>query len=166
MHPKRGDKAMRVKVRDDVDGIHASTLQAGVKLHDLIEPALARGEEVVLDFEGVKYFAPMFFNCAIGTFIERDAENRLFESLRFENLSALGQLSLDHVIEYATRRRENPRGAGARDAAAWKRPQEAWEGCRPLTPPGLGSLTFAPTRPERTTESSSIPTSGPGSSTS
>src|SRR5205085_950637 len=122
-----GDPLMRVKMLTDVDRIHASTDQAGQKLRDLIEPALARGEEVLIDFEGVKHFTPGFFYTAIGVLIERDFEERILPLLRFENLAPLGQSSLDDAIEYAIRRRENPRWAAGMDAAILKRSQEAWE---------------------------------------
>src|SRR4051794_3073944 len=107
---------MRVKVTD-VDGIHASTPQAGQRLYALIEPALARGEPVTLDFEGVKHFSRLFFDVAVGTLLERDAEDRLSGLLRFENLPPLGQSALAMTAEDATRRRENPRWAAAMDAA-------------------------------------------------
>jgi hypothetical protein len=117
---------MRVKV-SDVDGIHASTPQAGARLYAIIESALARGEVVPLDFEGVKHFAPGFFNCSIGVLIEQDTENRLTGLLRYENLPPLGQSSLESVVEYATRRREDPRWAAAMEAVVRKRSEAADE---------------------------------------
>jgi hypothetical protein len=62
-------------VFSEIDGVHASTVQAGQKLYEFIEPAVARGEEVVLDFEGAEHFAPSFFNYTIGRFVERDADD-------------------------------------------------------------------------------------------
>jgi hypothetical protein len=118
---------MRVKVSDEIDGIHAFTLDAGLKLHDLIEPAIARGEEVVLDFEGVKHFTPLFMYYAIGRFIERDADGSLSRLFRYENLEPLGQDTLDDVVEYSIRRREDPRWAAAMDAAVERRSKEAYE---------------------------------------
>ena len=117
---------MRVKV-SEVDGIHASTPQAGQRLYAIIEPAIARGEVVTLDFEGVKHFGPGFFNWSIGVLIEQDMENRLTGLLRYENLPPLGQNSLESVVEYATRRRENPQWAAAMEAVVRKRAEKADE---------------------------------------
>ena len=110
---------MRVKV-SDIDGFQASTPQAGERLYALIAPVLARGEEVFLDFEGVKHCSVPFFNASIGVLIEADAEERLPALLRYENLSPLGQGIVESVTEYATRRRENPRWAAGMDEAVRK----------------------------------------------
>jgi STAS-like domain of unknown function (DUF4325) len=110
---------MRVNVKD-IDGIHASTLQAGQRLYSLIEPVLARGEPVVLDFAGVRHFSVPFFNYSIGLLVEKDEANRLGELLRYENLPAPGQSAWESVVEYAVRRRGNPRLAEAMDQAARK----------------------------------------------
>jgi hypothetical protein len=113
------EEAMRVKV-SDIDGIHATTYQAGQKLYTLIAPVLARGEPVELDFEGVRHFSPLFFNASIGILVEADKENRLPERLRVVNLPPLGQDALDSVIDYAIRCRDNPRWAEAMDQAVRK----------------------------------------------
>jgi hypothetical protein len=118
---------MRVHLFSQIDGVHASTSQAGQKLYELIEPAVSRGEEVVLDFDGVKYFAPGFFNWAVGRFIEKDFDGKLSRLIRYENLPPLGESSLESVVEYATLRRENPRWAAAMEAAVRRRSDEAWE---------------------------------------
>jgi len=118
---------MRVKVHDEIDGVHASTLEAGQKLYELIEPAIVRGEEVVMDFEGVKHFSPSFFNWAVGRFIERDHDGKLSQLLRYESLPPLGWSSLEDVIENATRRREDPRWAAAMEAAVRKFSERSWE---------------------------------------
>src|SRR5262245_20871939 len=99
---------MRVNV-SDIDGVHASTPQAGQRLYALIEPVLARGEPVVLDFAGVQHFSAPFFNSSIGPLVEADSANRLPQLLRIENLPPLGQGVLDSVIENGIRMRENPR---------------------------------------------------------
>src|SRR5258708_1743839 len=98
---------MRVKVRD-VTGEYADSYEGGLRLADVIAPVLARGEEVVLDFEGVKDCFGAYFDCAIGRLIVQDAEDRLPKLLRYENLSPRGQTILEAVTEHAIRRRENP----------------------------------------------------------
>jgi hypothetical protein len=103
---------VRIKV-SEIDGGHAYTPQAGLRLHALIEPVLARGESVVLDFAGVEHFSSAFFSASVGKLVEADVTNRLPDLLRFENLAALGQTALDLATEFATRCRENPRWAAA-----------------------------------------------------
>jgi hypothetical protein len=118
---------MRVNLFSEIDGVHAFTSKAGQKLYELIEPAVARGEEVVLDFDGVKHFSGTFFNWAIGRFIEKDFDGKLSRLIRYENLPPLGQGSLESAVEYATLRRENPRWAVAMEAAVRRRSEEARE---------------------------------------
>jgi hypothetical protein len=96
---------------------HASTGETGWRLYQLIEPVLARGEEVVLDFAGVKHVAAPFLSSSVGVLIEADKEDRLPKLLRYENLPPERQGTLDVVIDYGVRRRENPRGAAAMDEA-------------------------------------------------
>jgi hypothetical protein len=107
---------MRVRVSDSV-GVYASTAQAGQKVLGLIEPALERGEEVVLDFDGVRDCAALFFSASVGVLIEQDSQGRVAPLLRYENLTPLWRGTLESVIEYAARRREDPRWAAALDQA-------------------------------------------------
>jgi hypothetical protein len=110
-------EAVRVKV-SEIDGGHASTPQAGLRLYALIEPMLARGESVVLDFEGVKHFSTAFFSASIGRLAEADVAKRLPDLLHCENLPATGQTALDLATGFAIRCRENPRWAAAADEVA------------------------------------------------
>jgi hypothetical protein len=117
---------MRVKV-SEVTGPYADSYEGGLRLADVIAPVLARGEEVVLDFDGVKEYFGAYFDCAIGRLIVQDADDRLPGLLRYENLSPVGRLVLEGVTEHAIRRRENPRWATGYDEAVQKRSREAWE---------------------------------------
>lgn len=110
---------MRVKV-SEIDNFQATTPQAGLKLYTLIEPALAGGEPVELDFDGVRHFSTAFFGSSIGILVEADIENRLPALLHYENLPPLGQTALHLATEYATRRRENPRWGTALDESMRK----------------------------------------------
>src|SRR4051794_13864243 len=103
---------MRVKV-SEIDGIHAYTPQAGIRLRELIEPALAVGEEVTLDFEGVKHYSAAFFCASIGALIEADKAGRTPQLLRYENLLPRGQSALESATDFAIRRRDNPKWAAA-----------------------------------------------------
>lgn len=117
---------MRVKVSDLI-GTFADTWETGERVHELIAPVLERGEPVVLDFEGVKDCFQGFFAGAIGRLIERDAESRLPELLKHENLSSRGQRCLEAVTAHWTRRRELPGWGPAWDAAVKRRAEEASE---------------------------------------
>jgi hypothetical protein len=107
---------MHVPVSDSV-GAYVSTAQAGWKLLELIGPALARGEEVVLDFEGVRSCGALFFSASVGVLIEQDSQGRVAPLLRYENLTPLWRDNLESAVYYATRRREDPRWAAALDEA-------------------------------------------------
>lgn len=105
---------MRVMV-SEIDRGHASTPQAGARLHELIEPALGRGEQVVLDFDGVRHCDAPFLGASVGRLIEEDKEERLPPLLRYENLQPLWQGTLESVTSWAVRRRRNPAAAAAMD---------------------------------------------------
>jgi hypothetical protein len=105
---------MRVQM-SELFGKQAATGQDGLRLNELIEPVLARGEAVVLDYEGMDRFTTVFFTSSIGLLIEKDTPNRLPELLQHENLPHMGQLALSLATDNAIRRRENPRWAQAQD---------------------------------------------------
>jgi hypothetical protein len=111
---------MRVKVKE-IDGGFASTPQAGERLYALIAPVLEKGEEVILDFEGVRDTAVPFFIASIGPLIEADREERLPKLLRYENLNLtpFGRSDVESVTEFAVRCRD-PRVKAAYAAAAQK----------------------------------------------
>lgn len=115
---------MRVKV-SEYSGSRTAGYELGPQVYELIEPALARGEVVVLDFEGVRRVTTAFFARSVGDLIEKDVANRLKDLLRCENLSDVGKLALQQVVEHFTRRRENPLWAAGWDAAA-QRYSESW----------------------------------------
>jgi hypothetical protein len=110
---------MRVQV-SEIDGSYASTPEAGQRLLALIEPVLARGEPVELDFEGVRYFSVPFFCASIFVLVKGDTGNRLSGLLRYENLLPQGQSALESTIDYAIRCRDNPRWAEGLYEAARK----------------------------------------------
>jgi hypothetical protein len=116
----RRNQNMRVRILDVDPNQVAATPQSGEKLRALIEPALARGEEVELDFEGVRFYSPLFFFSSVGLLIERDPTNRVAGLLRYSNLSERGQMDLGSAIDFAIRRRDNPGMAAGYGAAAEK----------------------------------------------
>jgi hypothetical protein len=110
---------MRVKVTDVEGGVWA-TMQAGERLRELIAPALARGEEVELDFEGVRHYSAAFFADVFHELIRADVEDRLPQLVRFENLPQHGQDAFDAMRLWAVRWRENPKAAAAAAEVAMK----------------------------------------------
>jgi hypothetical protein len=110
---------MRVKV-NDVDGATFAAPKAAERLRELIEPALARGEEVVFDFEGIRHFSAGFFSDVLHRLIVADVEKRLPELLQYENLPPLGQMALSSATDFAVRCRDIPGWAAAAGKAAEK----------------------------------------------
>src|SRR5262249_36748019 len=111
--------AMRVKV-NDIDGATFADPKAAEQLRELITPALARGEAVILDFAGIKRFTTAFFGDVLHGLIVADVEKRLPELLRYENLPPIGQTALDMASEFAIRCRDIPGWAAAAEEAARK----------------------------------------------
>src|SRR6476660_6968636 len=110
---------MRVKV-NDIDGATFAAPKAAERLRELIEPVLARGEEVVLDFEGIKRFSPGFFSDFLHHLIVADAQKRVPDLLRYENLPQIGQMALISATDFAVRCRDIPGWAEAAGKAAEK----------------------------------------------
>lgn len=151
-----GDQVKRVKVTD-IEGEKGYT---GEALRAFLEPILARGESVVLDFQGTDHSCSgVFFWVGLGRLIEADTENRLPELLHFDNLSHLGQLSLDSIRDFAIRRRENPRWAEAMGQVAMKHAERERRLRTPFAPQ---SSTSGRTRRATPTDFWWTPTSGPG----
>src|SRR6476469_1710656 len=98
---------MRVKV-NDIDGATFAAPKAAEQLRELIEPVLARGEEVILDFAGIKHFTTAFFGDVLHTLIVADVEKRLPGLLRYENLPPIGQTARDMACDFALRCRDIP----------------------------------------------------------
>ena len=76
---------MRVVVREIVNGREKNSVEAQ-KLHDLISPILSRGEEVELDFAGVRYIFVPFLNIAFGQLLKDHPLERVKALLRIENM--------------------------------------------------------------------------------
>jgi hypothetical protein len=101
-------KIMRVVVREVVNE-PGNPFEEGQKVHDLISPALARGEPVELDFEGVRFLDVPFLNAAVGQLLKEIDLERVKALLRAQNLSALDRSILEGVIERASRYYTEPR---------------------------------------------------------
>ena len=110
---------MRVRV-NDIEGATFAAPKAAERLRELIEPVLARGEKVALDFEGIKHFTTAFFGDVLHRLIVADVEKRLPELLHYENLPPIGQTARDLASDFAIRCRDIPGWAAAAGQAAQK----------------------------------------------
>ena len=110
---------MRVIVREIVNGREKNSVEAQ-KLHNLISPALSRGEEVELDFEGLRFINVPFLDIAIGQFLKDYPLERVKALLRIENLDEHYRDLLESVIERSSRYYTEPRYREAVDCSLAK----------------------------------------------
>ena len=110
---------MRVKV-SEIDAVYPLPWEAGDHLRALVAPALSRGEEIILDFEGVTNFSAVFFTSSVFLLVKDDPERRVPDLLRCENILPHGQGAFESALEYGVRCRDNPRLAEAYYEAARK----------------------------------------------
>lgn len=82
-------------------GNYGITLDDGDVLYAAIQPLLAGGYAVDLDFQGVTIFASPFFNAAIGRLLSSFSSDQLNANLNPINLSSAGTGTLRRVIENA-----------------------------------------------------------------
>ena len=75
--------------------------EAGQAIYEIIHPALQEGQEVRLDFSGVKVFSSPFLNAAIGQLVRDVATDHLNRQLKVENMTSAGRVTLRVVIETA-----------------------------------------------------------------
>ena len=110
---------MRVVVLEIVNGREKHSVEAQ-KLHDLIVPVLARGEEVELDFEGVRFISAPFLTISIGQLLKDHPLGRLKSLLRVEHLHPVYADLLESVIERSSRYYTEPRYREAVDRSLAK----------------------------------------------
>jgi hypothetical protein len=100
---------MRIVVREVIKEPGRS-FEEGQKVHDLISPILARGEEVEVDFEGLRYIIDVpFLNASIGQLLRDHPLERVKSLLRVQNLSDLDRRILERLIEKCSRYFTEPR---------------------------------------------------------
>jgi hypothetical protein len=99
---------MRIVVREIINDL-GSSFDEGQKVHDLISPALARGEEVELDFTGTRFIDTPLLNAAIGQLLKDHPKERVKALLRVQNLNPVDRDLLELVIEYSSRYYTEPR---------------------------------------------------------
>jgi hypothetical protein len=99
---------MRLVVREIINDL-GSSFDEGQKLHDLISPILARGEEVELDFEGTRFIDVPLLRTAIGQLLKDHPKERVQALLQVQNLDQLNRDTLELVIEKSSRYYTEPR---------------------------------------------------------
>lgn len=92
---------MKIKISENF-GTRCIIASEGQKLHDMIFQKLKDGEDVCLDFTGIKQFASPFFNFSIGQLLNKVSEQTLRKSLHLEGLNDTGKLVVERVIENAS----------------------------------------------------------------
>jgi hypothetical protein len=85
----------------NIVGEYAITAESGQKVYDEIHPVLFAGNPVELDFTGVKVFASLFFNVAIGQLLKDIPADKLNRLVEFTAISSDGWNVLERVITNA-----------------------------------------------------------------
>ena len=75
----------------------------GVKLRNQILEKIKLGNTVIIDFEGISFFATPFFNASVGYCIKKIGVAQFDELVKFINLSKLGESTYKHSRENAVR---------------------------------------------------------------
>ncbi len=99
-----------------LSGEYAITTEDGQKLFEIIQPEIAEGKRVELNFSGVRVFASPFFNAAIGPLLEGRSSDDLRRLIKFNNLSPIGESVINRVIENSDQYYRNPEARKALDA--------------------------------------------------
>jgi hypothetical protein len=81
-----------------ITGENCITIEDGQTVYDKIYPQLKAGQEVELDFTGVKVFASPFFNAAVGQLL-KDMDSPELRRLKMVGIPAFGIETLRKVIE-------------------------------------------------------------------
>jgi hypothetical protein len=87
----------------EISGENAVAQEDGQKVYERIRELLKSGQDLQLDFQGVKIFASPFFNAAIGQLLKDFDADDLNRRLKFEHLSLVGQEVLKKVNENSKR---------------------------------------------------------------
>lgn len=77
------------------------TSEEGFPIYEAISSGLARGEEVTLNFEGVKFLTTAFLNAAIGALYKDYTSEQLQTSLHLKNYTSETALRIKKVTENA-----------------------------------------------------------------
>lgn len=92
---------MKYAIAVRIGGPNCITADDGQKIYDLIHPPLSEGQDVELDFTGVRIVASPFLNAAIGQLLKDIKPDILNTHLRFTELPMTTRPILARVIENA-----------------------------------------------------------------
>lgn len=98
---------MNISIIDRI-GPRCMVSDDGQRVYSEILDPLKRGEDVVLDFNGVRQFASPFFNFAIGQLLRELSVPVVREKLKLNNLNETGTLLVERVIENASKYYQDP----------------------------------------------------------
>lgn len=82
-------------------GKNALTPEDGKAVYSILQPEIAAGRTVALDFSGVSVFASPFFNWGIGRLIADFPPELLNRMLKFSNIAPAGDRALRRSIDNA-----------------------------------------------------------------
>jgi hypothetical protein len=99
-------------------GENLLTPEEGERLLGEIQPELANGKSVTLDFAGVRIVTSAFLNAAIGRLYGSFSHDVIRQHLSVENLSDIGRFTLKRVVENSKAYYESAEYRGAVDAAS------------------------------------------------
>lgn len=91
---------MKLEIKKFV-GDSCVTADDGQRVYEEIHPKLAAGEEVCLDFKGIRVFASPFFNFAIGQLLKDFEPDFLNQLLTVGNIKDDGLLVWQRVVKNA-----------------------------------------------------------------
>ncbi|HDR9174197.1 TPA: STAS-like domain-containing protein [Burkholderia vietnamiensis] len=97
---------MHLNIHDEI-GVRCIVAEDGQRLHDRIFGPLKSGDNVYLDFTGVRQYASPFFNYSIGQLMNEFSEESLRKLLHLVNINDIGKIVVDQVIANAARFKGN-----------------------------------------------------------
>lgn len=87
----------------DATGEYCLTEQDGQKLFNIISDLLNKDTKILLDFERIKSFASPYLNVSIGQLFKDHKKDYVMSHIEFKNLSPLGTITLNRVVENAVK---------------------------------------------------------------
>lgn len=117
---------MRLSILKEI-GPHCIIQADGLKIYEKIHEPLKKGEEVILDFDGVLHVATPFFNFAIGELLKDIPKADVRQHLQIEHISEAGKLAVEREIENAARYHTDKKYRRAVDKVMKRQMKEANE---------------------------------------
>ncbi|ACF44473.1 conserved hypothetical protein [Pelodictyon phaeoclathratiforme BU-1] len=102
-------KKVPIKVIDIIGTDLCIASEDGQKVFDKTVPLLKAGKHVVVSFDGVSMFIPLFMNVAIGQLYSMFSEGEIRAQLEVSGLASDDMEILQRVVENAKRYYANPK---------------------------------------------------------